>query len=672
MNSRARDAGALPIRKVERIWATSSFAKSLGRHRRNTRLLESIDACVDRLFTNHRSPGLNLEKLGGGKRRSFWSARVDGEARLILVPVKQTEIALVHVDHHQEAYRWTDAQASKAETVLAEIADVPRYGSVEQLIGQVGVPSLAETMRAVDGLAQFRQMMARGIETYFTSLDERQRDLVEMSPATPFLVLGGPGTGKTVIAMHRLVSCASEPTDGPVLYLCFNRPLAQAVRQMAEALANGPLPSHVEIMTLHDWCLQLIVRSGGKIPLLPGNLNGPTQEALRQLTFRHFGRLTNDQKSALGVRNGRFVHEEISAVIKQSNLTTREAYLEIDRGWRGGSLGESARHAIWSVWEMVQAELGDEGVADWDDLPRLATDALTSSSTSVQPYREIIIDEVQDATPSIIDLCRRRLPSTGAGLFAFGDPVQRLYNRPFRAIRDAIAPNVTTRRWITRDYRTTQQTWNLAKAWRVVDQSRDDVAEADIDPDRPGPAPRLNIEKTSGDALKALIDSVVEAATQVNPGLIGVIYLGEAVGAEIMSRLTERMVASTIIDGRTEMRMGAPTVKLMTMRRAKGLDFPTVFILMPSCPDRSRDPITWQDNAMSDEARRVFYVAATRASHSLNIFASDTQPHPLLSALDPFTYAVAGSGGQVWRNRHGGDDAPDGIAPNLPVFDNGE
>lgn len=75
---------------------------------------------------------------------------------------------------------------------------------------------------------------------------------------------------------------------------------------------------------------------------------------------------------------------------------------------------------------------------------------------------------------------------------------------------------------------------------------------------------------------------------------------------------------------------------------------------------------------MSDEARRVFYVAATRASHSLNIFASDTQPHPLLSALDPFTYAVAGSGGQVWRNRHGGDDAPDGIAPNLPVFDNGE
>ncbi|MCX5990457.1 MAG: hypothetical protein NTV35_15720, partial [Chloroflexi bacterium] len=63
MNPRARDGGELPIKSVKRIWATSSFAKSLGRHSRNTRLLQSIDACVDRLFTNHRSPGLNLEKL---------------------------------------------------------------------------------------------------------------------------------------------------------------------------------------------------------------------------------------------------------------------------------------------------------------------------------------------------------------------------------------------------------------------------------------------------------------------------------------------------------------------------------------------------------------------------------------------------------------------------------
>ncbi len=204
---------------------------------------------------------------------------------------------------------------------------------------------------------------------------------------------------------------------------------------------------------------------------------------------------------------------------------------------------------------------------------------------------------------------------------------------------------MTTRRWITKDYRTTQQVWNLAKAGRVADQSRDDVAEAAIDPDRPGPAPKRCIGTSSGDALNALLDAVVEAATQVNPGLIGVIYLGDARGTEILNRLTDRMVASTSIDGRTEMLMGAPTVKLMTMRRSKGLDFPTVFILMPTCPDHSRDPITWQDNALTDDARRVFYVAATRAPHALDMFASDTKPHPVLSERDPFTSVVAGSGG---------------------------
>lgn len=140
---------------------------------------------------------------------------------------------------------------------------------------------------------------------------------------------------------------------------------------------------------------------------------------------------------------------------------------------------------------MIRAELGDKGIADWDDMPRLALDSAISSPNPVGVYQEIIIDEVEDATPAIIDLCRRHLPQTEGGHFAFGDPVQRLYNRPFRAARDANAPTVTTRRWITNDYRTTQQIWDLAKAWRVVDQARDDVAEADIDPDRPGPAPQL-------------------------------------------------------------------------------------------------------------------------------------------------------------------------------------
>ncbi|NBX46177.1 MAG: DUF2075 domain-containing protein, partial [Chloroflexi bacterium] len=303
------------------------------------------------------------------------------------MPVKQTEIALVHVDHHQAAYRWTDEHASRAESVLSEVADVPRHGSVDQLIGQVGVPSEADVVRAIDSLTQFRHMMDRGVDTYFTSLDERQRDLVDMNPATPFLVLGGPGTGKTVIAVHRLVRRATEKTAQPLLYLCFNRPLAQAVRQMAEALANGPLPPHIEIMTMHDWCERVMANSERKIPLLPGTLNGPTQDSLRQLTYRHFGGLPSEQKSALGGRNGRFIHEEISAVIKQSNVTLLEDYLEIDRGWRGGSLGEKARHVIWSVWEMVRAELSDKGIADWDDLPRLALDSVISSPNPVGLYQ---------------------------------------------------------------------------------------------------------------------------------------------------------------------------------------------------------------------------------------------------------------------------------------------
>jgi superfamily I DNA/RNA helicase len=59
---------------------------------------------------------------------------------------------------------------------------------------------------------------------------------------------------------------------------------------------------------------------------------------------------------------------------------------------------------------------------------------------------------------------------------------------------------------------------------------------------------------------------------------------------------------------------GADTIKVLTMHASKGLEFPVVAL-----PGVGRTPETGSNDA--DEAR-LFYVAATRATHTLYITLS--------------------------------------------------
>jgi superfamily I DNA/RNA helicase len=104
--------------------------------------------------------------------------------------------------------------------------------------------------------------------------------------------------------------------------------------------------------------------------------------------------------------------------------------------------------------------------------------------------------------------------------------------------------------------------------------------------------------------------------------MIGILHLGADAGAAIAAELNARGVDAVCVDGRDDVRFADQVVKVVSLRRSKGLDFPALFVLMPDRADISKDPITWADRDTSLEARRVLYVAATRASRKLVLVAS--------------------------------------------------
>jgi len=649
--------------RLQRLGFTRTFVHSYRAMASDRIVAVRLQEAITDLWTYPQPRGLNVEVLGGQGRHRFWSARVDQSWRLIFLVPRKGEAILVHVASHDRAYAWVDSHSRQAATLSNQGSVVDPDMPVADAVAAFGLPSTVETARAARSAAEFAAMCDRGLETYFTTLDASQADLVTIEPAGNFLTLGGPGTGKSVIAIHRVARHLREGKR--VAYVCFNRPLFQVTRQMISALAPGAPKDLGYVGTMHDLCWRIVQRSGDSpmVPAQPSEFEDAVEEAVRRLPADlKRAVLTTTAPGARGQSvqwKTRNVADEIGQVIMACHVRTLDEYLAMDRSWRGGHLTSEARRGVWSAWEATSSALDARGQIAWDDLTGRAADVLRSNANAFAPFVEIVIDEIQDITPGFIEVARLLVAPERGRVFALGDPEQVLYSRPIKLALDSVSPHRHDRRWLARDYRSTRQAWRLAEAWRVVDRDSETVREAETVPERVGPAPRLIVESDRPSAIRALLDCVVADASATNPGMIGILHLGADIGKAIASELKARGVNAVCVDGREDVRFADQVVKVVSLRRSKGLDFPSLFVLMPDRADISKDPITWADRDTSPEARRVLYVAATRASRKLVLVASIDAPHPLLEALDHSSYRVEGTRGQDWRRRVGGEDAQD-------------
>src|SRR5690606_21909537 len=96
-------------------------------------------------------------------------------------------------------------------------------------------------------------------------LHPSQRKLVEMKSTGAARVLGGAGTGKTVVAMHRARHLAlSCPPDRKVLFTTFTRNLAADIQAQLAILCREE-GERIEVTNLHAWATNLLQTRGTKV-----------------------------------------------------------------------------------------------------------------------------------------------------------------------------------------------------------------------------------------------------------------------------------------------------------------------------------------------------------------------------------------------------------------------
>lgn len=457
----------------------------------------------------------------------------------------------------------------------------------------------------VDDDEAMQAIMNAPLAQWRVFLHPTQSKLARGERSGPVRVLGGAGTGKTVLAMHRAKWLAENRVmDGKkLLFTTFTRNLALDIEENLKTLCSAETMAKIEVKNLDAWvCGFMRARK-----LEHRIVYDRTQEGARQAWQSALA--TKD--ATLDLPDG-FYSDELDHVVLAQGLTTLDQYRTARRTGRGVILNRAKRDAVWSVFEEYRGQLASRKLKEVDDAYREIAAMMASERCSALRYAAIVIDETQDFGPQALKLLRAMSAHGPNDLFFVGDGHQRIYSRN-RAAMSRCGIDIRGRsRKLYLNYRTTDEIRRQAVA--LLEGCEIDDLDDGHDESRRykslshGPVPE--VRKTAGleEAAKSTLAFIQQwrAAQAANESLsFCVVSDSEKSRDALGQRLQAAGIASVPITAQSNHADMRNVVHLATMHRAKGLEFDCVIVVAPA---------SYLGPAEETEGqRRRLYVALTRA-----------------------------------------------------------
>jgi hypothetical protein len=460
------------------------------------------------------------------------------------------------------------------------------------------------------------------LEKWRVFLHPSQERLVVKTFNGPARVTGGAGTGKTVVAMHRARHLATTHCTGPddkILFTTYTANLAQNVEQNVATLC-GDDKRRIEVLHLHAWAVHFMRDQGVAFDVAsPDELDQFWEESLLAAEGHDFD---------IG-----FLRQEWEQVVQAHGIEAEADYLKVPRIGRGRTLSRPQRGRVWKVFENFQKALRNNGKSEWNTVIRQATRLLVEKKPKL-PYRGVVVDEAQDFHADEWKLVGSLAPAGTNSLFIVGDAHQRIYGHKVALRKCGI--NIQGRSSKLRvNYRTTEQIW--AWAMTVLHGVEFDDLDGERDDERgyksllSGPAPdvrrfasRTGEQEYLGGKLKELL------ASRSPEEVCLVARTNKMLKDDYQPMLNALGIRHTLLDRNKE----GPGVRMATMHRIKGLEFPVMIMaginspVMPlRLPSVESDPTAKADH--DERERSLLFVAATRA-RDLLIVTSWGTPSPFL------------------------------------------
>lgn len=458
-----------------------------------------------------------------------------------------------------------------------------------------------------------------------------------------FRLTGGAGTGKTVVLLHRARELHRKNPGSRIILTTYNRTLADALKDQLKVLdPSVPLASDlgkpgVYIAGVDAIAHRVIATAPGELVGSAGDpgavieVLGPwTAQILKPTRPRAWAAAVEDRGDDLppNLRAVSFLEAEYATVILPNLVTNREQYLKVRRPGRGVALNRSRRNALWDTVEAYRAAAAADGTTDFEEMAAIAAHVLTKRK-GARFADHVLVDEGQDLSPCRLMLLRALVAPGLNDLFLAEDSHQRIYGQ--RIVLSRYGINIVGRsRRLMLNYRTTAQ--NLRYALSILTGS--DYTDLEDEPEagrgyrssRRGPKPVVKAVGSLTEEYDVGAEIVLKWINDgTAPETIGLLVPTRKEAESLPRALGDRGVSVAFVDRDAA---GLPaTPKVMTMHRAKGMEFAKVILFgigAMNLPRRYQiDTLPEGDQAEAlQRERSLLYVAATRARDELIIIHS--------------------------------------------------
>lgn len=479
-------------------------------------------------------------------------------------------------------------------------------------------PETLKSFTVIDGEEELRSIMAAPLEKWRVFLHPTQRKIVTQHYNGPARVLGGAGTGKTVVAMHRAKWLASQIEDGQrILFTTFTKNLAGDILDNLRKICSVIEMKRIEVTNLDQWVSGYLRNKGYEYNIVYSDeLDDIWDTAMINTGLDlEFTRL--------------FFQEEWAKVVEANEAYTIESYMKAPRNGRGTRLDRSKRKQVWAVFEEYMNLMNAMQKRDPEHAMYECKELLLKKGL-VSQYVSIVVDEGQDFSMSACRLLRAMAGDEHPNdLFIVADTHQRIYRN--KATLSKANINIRGRSSYLRiNYRTPEQIRRYAFSI-LKNISFDDLDEGYDDGRKcqsliSGSKPQISNFKTQEQEEQYIfekIEALVKQGCEYRDICI-VVRTNNLIEQYRTNLAAQGLRALFKISYEKQDDRSREGVRIATMHRVKGLEFDHVIVaacnkgLMPlkNAIDKT-DKVSEEESLTSEKC--LLYVALTRARKTAEI-----------------------------------------------------
>ncbi|MGG7643913.1 3'-5' exonuclease [Rhodovulum sp. YNF3179] len=492
---------------------------------------------------------------------------------------------------------------------------------------------------SVDDLFRYKSGDLPG---FLLKLSPGQEALVRfnLESTRPTLVKGGPGSGKSTVALYRAAETARmlarEGVREPrILFTTYTNALTNVSNSLLRTLFPER-PEAVVVKTADSLVREIIEESG--LRFAPANevqMREALRRALEQASLGENALERKRNKDAISRFSESYLLDEICAVVLAHDLPDIESYLDAPRIGRMEALSETERKLVWKISRLFLSELFLQKVETWSELRSKAAKLVTSQATNLS-FDGVIVDEVQDLEPSVVSLLAKLSDRQGT-VFLTADSRQSIYRSGFdwAEVVSSLGLEVEISE-LPGNYRSTEQIDKAAKSYfregKPVQRHEELYAHE-------GPLPLVLAADDEESEVRLIARYIEGAAKELRLPMSSCVILvpTKKQGRRIASGLSGLGAPAEFSLGR-ELDITSDAVKVVPFQSAKGLEFPVVVIagLWPSdYPFVPKGASSGEIEELRQLQRRMMYVAMTRAMRALMLVKPKGQSTKMLEPLDP-------------------------------------